>query len=65
MQQHGNMYFGPDPSSRPLGPKGRIKLFSEHGHVAYQIKWTHESNNMVTTILPRDPLDPGGQNSFF
>ena len=30
--------------------------FSEHGHVALQIKGNHESSTMVRTILP----DPRG-----
>ena len=28
--------------------------FSEHGHVAYQIKENHECSNMVANILPAD-----------
>ena len=28
-----------DPHTWPLGQKVEIQLFSEHGHVSYQIKW--------------------------
>ena len=31
-----------------------IKLFSEYGHVAYQIKADDASSNMVANILPTD-----------
>ena len=30
-------------------------FFSEHGHVAYQIKENHECTNMVANIFPADP----------
>ena len=48
-------------------------FFSEHGHVAYQIKENQECTNMVANILPADPLPPSpvlwmgseGQNSTF
>ena len=29
--------------------------FSEHGHVAYQIKGNHKWSNMVANIWPTDP----------
>ena len=29
--------------------------FSEHGHVAYQIKRSHKCSNIVANILPADP----------
>ena len=32
--------------------------FSEHGHVAYQIKDNHECSNMAANILPTDPPTP-------
>ena len=36
-----------DPSPFPgVGSKGQNSTFSDHGHVAYQIIWNHESNNM-------------------
>ena len=37
---------------------GQKSLFSEHGHVAYQIKENLKCSNMVATILPTDPLHP-------
>ena len=37
-----------------LCQKIKIQLFSEQGHVAYQIKGNHERSNMVTTILFAD-----------
>ena len=42
-------------SPRPWG-WGQNSTFSEHGHVAYQIKWNHECSNMVANILPENPL---------
>ena len=46
--------------------KGQNSTFSEHGHVAYQIKCSQECSNIVANILPADPKslpsspDPGG-----
>ena len=34
-----------------VGSKGQSSLFSEHGHVAYQIKENHKCSNMVSNIL--------------
>ena len=35
--------------------------FTEHGHVAYEIKWTHKCSNMVANVLPVEPPpDPVG-----
>ena len=55
-----------------VGSEGQSSTFSEHGHVAYQIKENHECINMVANILPRDTphaLTMGmgsiGQNSTF
>ena len=44
MQQHGSKYFAriPPPQNPRDGTIGRNSTFSEHGHVAYQIKWNHE-----------------------
>ena len=41
----------------PHDPRGwgQNSVFSEHGHVAYQIKGNHEFSNMVTKILPTQP----------
>ena len=33
------------------GSKNQYSNFSEHGHVAYQIKWNHKCNNMVLNTL--------------
>ena len=42
---------------RPRGGVNRSKfIFSEHGHVAYQIQGNHECNNMVANILQSDVL---------
>ena len=55
-----------------VGSEGQNSTFSEHGHVAYQIKENHKCSNMVANILPRDAphaLTMGmgsiGQNSTF
>ena len=55
-----------------LGSKDQSSTFSEHGHVANQIKGNHECTNMVANILPADPQCPHtlgmmyiGQNSIF
>ena len=45
-----------------MGSKGQNLTFSEHGHVAYQIKRNHQCSNMVANIMPADPPpDPGSQ----
>ena len=41
-----------------MGSKDQNSTFSEHGHVAYQIKDNHECSNMVANILPADPPPP-------
>ena len=39
MQQHGRKYFACIPLNDPgIGVKRSNSTFSEHGHVAYQIK---------------------------
>ena len=42
MQQHGSKYFlsaDPTPTADPGGgSKGQNSTFTEHGHLAYQIK---------------------------
>ena len=50
--------------------RGQNSTFSEHGHVAYQIKKNHKGSNYVAIILPADlPQTLGmrsvGQNSTF
>ena len=52
------------------GAQAKINLFSEYGHVAYQIKANDTGNNMVANILPTDtPLTQGwgqkGQTIYF
>ena len=37
---------------------GQNSTFSEHGHVAYQIKEHHKCSNMVANTLPADPPPP-------
>ena len=67
MQQHGRKYFARSPPPDPVG-QVKIHFFSEHGHVAYKIKWNQECNNMVANILPAAPppsLDPGVKRSKF
>ena len=72
MQQHGSKYCAHRPLPPPLTPltlglgsKGQNSTFSEHGHVAYKIKWNQECSKMVANILPTDPPLPWGcgQNS--
>ena len=41
-----------------VGVKRSKFNFSEHGHVAYQIKENHECSNIVANILPADPPPP-------
>ena len=40
------------------GSKGQIATFSEHCHVAYQIKGNQVCSNMVANILPANPPPP-------
>ena len=46
---------GSDLQDEIKGSKGQNSIFSEYGHVAYQIKGNHECSNMVANILPTDP----------
>ena len=39
-----------------MGSVGQNSTFTEHGHVAYQIKENHDCSNIVANILPADPL---------
>ena len=45
----------PSPLPGPLGSKGQNSTFSEHGHVAYQIKGDHECSDIVANIPPTPP----------
>ena len=53
MQYYSSTYF--TPTSPLLPPStlglGQISTFSEHGHVAYQIKGNDECSNMQANIL--------------
>ena len=63
MQQNGSKYFAlRSPQALEIGSVGQNSTFTEHGHVAYQIKWI--------TQIPPPPYDPRGmvskgQNSIF
>ena len=49
--------------SDPLGGLcgwGLNSTFSEHNHVAYQIKGNHKCSNMVAYVLPADPYPSWG-----
>ena len=41
MQQHDSKYLPPSPTL-VMGSIGQTSTFSEHGHVAYQIKGNHQ-----------------------
>ena len=47
----------PDPLAGLRG-WGQNLTFSEHDHVAYQIKGKHECSNMLANILPAEPRSP-------
>ena len=44
----------PTPPTLRMGSDGQNSTFSEHGHVAYQIKEDHECSNMVARRPPPD-----------
>ena len=46
-------YFGHRFPCR--GPCGQKSTCSEHGRVAYQIKWTHKCSSTLANILSADP----------
>ena len=61
MHQHGSKYFAhrPPPGTRG-GSKGQNSTFSEHGHVAYQVKGNDKCSNMQAHILSlHAPSTPG------
>ena len=62
MQHHGSKYFAHRPPVPPppleIWSIGHKSTFSEHGHVAYQIKDNHEMQQHGTNILPADPTYP-------
>ena len=45
------------------GSEVKIKLFSEYGHVAYQIKADDAGSNMLANILPTDTPSTQGVGS--
>ena len=57
MKQHDSKYFAcrtpsnPHPPTQGVGSKGENSTFSEHSHVAYQIKGNDECNNIQAYIL--------------
>ena len=53
INQYGRKHFALRYPPRPLwlGSKGQNSTFSEHGHVAYQIKGGDECSNMQVHIL--------------
>ena len=57
MQQHDSKYLPADPL--PHSPRdGTIdqnSTFSEHGHVAYIIKWNHEMQQHGSKYFARRP----------
>ena len=50
----------PYPQALGMGSIGQNSTFSEHGHVAYQIKENHECSNTLADILPTDLPLPWG-----
>ena len=62
MQQNGSKYFAHRPQLLILGigSKDRTSTFSEHDHVAYQIKGNQVSSNVVANILPGAIPPPSG-----
>ena len=55
MQQNGSKYFAGRPPTQPSGSIVQNSTFSEHSHVADQIKKSHKWDNMVGNILAADP----------
>ena len=54
MQQHGSKHFACrplPPTTLGMGSVGQKSTFSEHGHVAYQIKGNDKCSNMQVHIL--------------
>ena len=77
MKKHGSKYFlpaDPPPPTVEMGSIDKMSTFSEHGHIAYQIKWDHEIQQHGSKLFwphtspsPYDPRGVGskGQNSNF
>ena len=66
MQQHGSNYLNPDPHpTLGMGSVGQNSTFSEHGHVAYQIKENHKCSIMdARRPLPHPIPDNGDEVSW-
>ena len=67
MQQYCIKNFAcrrPRPRPWGLGPKGQNSTVPEHGHVAYQRKWSRECSNILTHTLDSCGR-VRGQNIFF
>ena len=62
MQQHGSKYFAcrPHPLTLGMGPKGQNSTFSEHGHVAYQIKCNPDDKTWLQIFCSQIPLQNPG-----
>ena len=59
MRQQSSKYFAHrHPSSHNRMAWGQNLTFSEHDHIAYQIKGNYECRIMVANILPADPPPP-------
>ena len=48
------------PADHPAQPKGLVSkgqnsLFSEHGHVVYQVKWNYVCSIITEDFLPAEP----------
>ena len=48
----------PPPPTLGMGSIGQNSAFSEHGHVAYQIKWNHEMQQHGSKYFARRPPPP-------
>ena len=64
MQQHGSKY-----TTLGIWSIGQNSIFSEHGHVAYQVKWNPEMQQHGSKYFARRPpmplKRPIGQKSTF
>ena len=47
-------FVSPHGWTEGVGSKGQNSTFSEHGHVAYQIKENNECSNMLANIMDAD-----------
>ena len=74
MQQHGSKYFShrppypsnptPQPLTQGMGSIGQNSTFSEHGYVAYQIKWNNEMQQHGSKYFAYRPPHPRGQKGY-